>query len=496
MNLTLRLGIFTVIAIFGAVYLGIGITSDQESTVGTVLGIGALIVCLALGRKVWLVLPFFMSIHLTLAIPGRPATIELAEIIVIAFIGIQMFAGRIPWKLKITELEVWAFFLLMCIVQVYIRNPVGMNILGSGNVGGRPYFMFALAFVTMVIIGFIRVPPSELKTALKVSIFGGLIHMAMNVVGYMVPSVGRFYGAGQIESTYSNEVADASRAGRLDFLSGFGSNLALWVSSFINPVKACFKVLWLPLVIFAFLSAGASGYRNVIVSTGLTFLVGIFYRGGMRWLFLSLGVAVLVLCGLAAVNTVKPLPPNVQRSLSWLPGTWSKDIKLDAQRSSDWRFEMWEEVLLTDDWISNKFLGDGLGFTAKELEYQQQISLNPGGMGLSGFDLHRETILVNGDYHSGPVSAIRTSGYLGLLILFFAQLRLVVHAHRQIMRAKNTEWWPVTLIFGIPIIWAPIFFLFVFGGFQQDVVLLLMGMAFVRLLENNLPLPPHPKQRS
>ena len=153
---------------------------------------------------------------------------------------------------------------------------------------------------------------------------------------------------------------------------------------------------------------------------------------------------------------------------------------------------------MTDQWIKNKVLGDGLGFTTHELAIQQKIGAMKygGGMCMSGFDAHRETILSNGDYHSGPVSAIRTIGYVGLLIMVLAQFRLVVHAHRQIMRCKGTEWFPVALFFCIPIVWAPVFFWFIFGGFVKDAPAILMAAGMLRLLENNIPLPAYiPRRR-
>jgi hypothetical protein len=191
---------------------------------------------------------------------------------------------------------------------------------------------------------------------------------------------------------------------------------------------------------------------------------------------------------LAVFNLAMPLPPNVQRSLGFLPGTWAEEHVMYGKSSTEWRVEIWKEVLLTDRWIQNKWLGDGLGFTAVEL--RTQINLKEAkGMGISGFDSHRETILANGDYHSGPVQTIRVIGYIGLFFLLLAQLRLAVHAHRQIIRCRNTEWFPLALLVGIPLIYTPFYFIFLFGSFEIGASGFLMGAAFVRVLENNLPLP-------
>jgi hypothetical protein len=114
-------------------------------------------------------------------------------------------------------------------------------------------------------------------------------------------------------------------------------------------------------------------------------------------------------------------------------------------------------------------------------------------VGAGKLTLQQEFMMASGNYHSGPVVTVRTIGYVGLFILVLAQIRLAVHAHRQIQRAKNTEWFPLTLFIGIPLIWAPIFFVFIIGDFGSTVAAFLIGAAMVRLLENNLPLPEFKK---
>ena len=81
-----------------------------------------------------------------------------------------------------------------------------------------------------------------------------------------------------------------------------------------------------------------------------------------------MGMCVIPL--LAAINLLAPLPPNVQRALTFLPGTWEQRYKDDAEGSTEWRVEVWKVALFTERWIKNKWLGDGLGFSAAELATQ------------------------------------------------------------------------------------------------------------------------------
>jgi hypothetical protein len=76
-----------------------------------------------------------------------------------------------------------------------------------------------------------------------------------------------------------------------------------------------------------------------------------------------------------------------------------------------------------------------------------------------------------------------------------AMIRMAVHAHRQIIRCRGTEWYPLALFIGVPVIVLPPFFVFVFGEFGKDVSVLFLSYGMISLLEKNLPLPPYVVRR-
>lgn len=488
----IKILLILVVAVFAALYLGMSAATAQLEAVAWVVGGLTLSVCLFMGRNIWLLIPFLGSMQLTLMIPGRPSTMLIAQALVIGFSILMLLARKLPYRIRITELEWWIFLLAICVAQVYIRNPVGVNLFGGSQIGGRPYVLFIMTLVVALILSGITVQPSQLKNALKLSIFGGLINFALGFLGWLWSPLGYMFGVAGPRSDANGaqlEAVDPTRAGRIDFIVHVPIMFARWVSSFMNPIRACFTLRWAPLVFLSFGFAAISGYRNVVASVGLTYLVGLAYRGGIVSLLGSGLLGAMALASLAIINVAMPLPANLQRALAFLPGTWGERYVLDTKDSSNWRFEMWEEVLTTNRWIENKLLGDGLGFSAKELQLQSQmLGKNRGSsVGVSGFDQAREYVLISGDYHSGPVSAIRAIGYIGLAVMLCAQIRLVVHAHRLVRGYQNSEWFPLVLFFCIPIIWFPIFFVFIFGGFQADGVAILLNAGMLRLLQNNLP---------
>lgn len=494
----IKAALIFILALFGAVWLGISIVTDQTETILKVVVAMVFIGCLLMGRRVWLLIPFMGTLDLGLRIPGQPSTLMLGQLLVLGFCTALFLIRRLPYRIRLTELEFWVLILSVFVAQAYIRNPVGLNLFGGASVGGKPYFLYAISVSTMIIFSAILVTEKDLKLFFKATVLGGLMNAAVSITGRFIPAVGFYFGGDYVRSDEVNyedfgKAVDTGATNRINFLGPMTKNISLWLSCFISPLRACFHPLWVFVLLFCVGAAAYSGYRNVVVAVGLTLLVGIAYRGGFFSVFLSVLGGVCFVALLAVVNLILPLPPNVQRSLTFLPGTWEERYSGDAKSSSDWRFEIWREVLTSDRYIQNKWIGDGLGFSSEAL--RQNMSDTQNRAGRSGFDEHREGILISGDYHSGPVQTIRVIGYIGLLFMLLAMWRLAVHAHRQILRCRGTEWYPLSLLIGIPLIVHPIFFTFVFGDFRGGSTTFLIGVGMIRFLQNNLPLPEYVVRR-
>jgi len=485
-----------VIAAFGALYLGIAAATAQVETLGWIAGGITITVCVALGRRIWLIIPFASSLGLVLPLPGNFSMEMIAQIITLGFASLLFLMRRLPMRVKLGELEAWCILFVLCVVQVYLRNPVGLNLFGGETVGGKPYILFLITTATAYLLSVILVQPNDLRWWVRLSLISSFINFGLGLVGKLVPRIGYYLGA-SFSSDVENagpEVA-AGDATRVSFVRGISLSLSLWISSRISPLKAVFHPLWLPLVLFSLAAAAYSGYRSQLIMICLYFFAGIFYRSGFVGAVASLLLGACGITMLAFVNLIAPLPPNIQRSLTFLPGTWDERYRRDADGSTDWRVEMWKDALFTEKWIKNKWLGDGLGFTKSELDTMNKInSRTVGGIARSGLTDGQETMMINGGYHSGPVQTIRVVGYLGLTVLLIGFFRVAVHAHRQIVRTRGTEWFPVALFIGLPFIVGPIFWIGIIGTFEGGGRMLLMGMAMISMLEKNLPLPAYTRR--
>lgn len=487
----------TVIVGVAALWIGLNAATAQLETIMWVSGVSTLITCALLGKKIWMIIPFAMALNVTLTIPGRPSTMLLAQGLFCGFSVLLIMLRRLPIKVRFNELDFWVLLITLFVFQAYLRNPVGLNIFGGDSVGARPYAIFVATLTTYFFLSHIQIPTADLKWLLRIHIIGGLLNFAVLSIGYFVPRVGIFVGSSSASSISSTNfqtgtygVAVATRVG---FLRDISNNIAIWVSAFKSPIKACFHPIWAPLILISFALAALSGFRNEIAAIGFTYFVAIAYRGGFPSIMIATTIMLVGIVGLAIINIASPLPANVQRSLSFLPGSWDTAIVKDAQDSTDWRVEMWIEALSTDHWIKNKALGDGLGMTREQLNYIQSFgsgfTLAQGASKYSKLSLQQEFMMATNDYHSGPVSTIRTIGYSGLAVFLTAMIRLAMHAHRVITRARNTTWFPLSLLVGIPIIWNPVFFTFLYADFGTSISSFLMGVAFVSILKNNLPSP-------
>ena len=376
-----------------------------------------------------------------------------------------------------------------CIVQVYLRHPVGLNLLGADVVGARPYFMASAAFLSSILLGNIVVRPGEIRQAFWLSMIGSLFGMILYELRVKL-------GGGPAAFQQGTQIDDEQGSSRIGILAGLSGVVAKISVSFISPTRALLHPIWAPVILFALAAAAMSGYRNSVANVGLILLVGLAYRSGGIAVIVSLVASALALGLLAFVNVVSPLPGNIQRALSPFPGTWEERHVDSAEESTEWRVDMWKEALFTDYWIQNKILGDGLGFTRRELLMMEE--LEAGGRSLdnrgSGLTSQQESMMISGGYHSGPVMTVRTIGYVGLGILILGMIRMAVHAHRQIIRCRGSEWFPLSLYFGIPTIVLPPFFVFVFGDFGNGVASLFLSYGMISLLEKNLTLPPYSKK--
>jgi len=491
--MNIRALFITVIGFIIALLSGICLATENYEFFVWLPVVGLIMVSLTLQDKFWLIIPATTFVGGQLAfIPGQLNVHQLSILLAFVFFWVLVMFRKIQWRIKFGLPEFLACLFLIIVVQSYLRNPTGLNVLGSTNIGGKVYVHIIIGILAFVVLAWMKIPIRHLQLARKLALIFGWLEF-FTLLGARISNgffnIGRhIYTSASWYSVDPRAYIDSRDATREAFAVKGADIAARQSASLGNPLQAFgVKILqysnirWqFILTILALLFALLSGYRNVIANIGMLLAIGSIYYGGKAAFFKGLAFALACYIALLSCNAVFELPANVQRTLSFLPGNWQERYVNDTNNSSEWRFEIWKEVLLTDRWIENKFLGDGPGFNAA------QASASSRGK-LAGFDTHRSTILINGDYHSGPVSFIRNVGYVGLILYLFIIICIAFRAHKIIIKVRRCNYSQLYLFWLLPFIVSPIFFAFIFGDFKDDAPLLFINLGFLALLERNLP---------
>ncbi len=94
--------------------------------------------------------------------------------------------------------------------------------------------------------------------------------------------------------------------------------------------------------------------------------------------------------------------------------------------------------------------------------------------------------MITGGVHSGPVSTIRSLGYVGLLVLLVFTSAIAVRAYKIIRRAMGTPFQRLAFFLCLPSVVEPVFFVFVFGAPEESIPGGLFAMGILQMLKNSL----------
>lgn len=492
---TQKLGLFLVmgLGILFALFAGNYVAEEDYTPIALVLGgLVAITLVFAVGTNAYLLIPMCWplvgSIHLLpLPFNVRQLAMIFASLI---FISGVIFKSGGDKKAPFDALDLWVWINVVYLVTVFFRNPVGINVLGGDRVGGRPYVDVILGVFVYLILRRETISP-KIAGLIPVVWLGGEVFNAVGgLVGLYLPSLGSKIGmlySGFLPEFGKEEMAVEVGETRLGSLQSFGSTLILFIVCSVNPthlirpgnfIKLGGYLLGLMLIML-------SGFRNALINvflmTAFASMLRDRFMGVVKVLtIVLLGALVGILFSYSSIN----LPWTFQRTLSFLPGNWDPTAVEAAKDSSEWRYEMWSIALSTDKYIHNKLLGDGFGISRPD--YERMMDAMQGGVGFIGESVTQERFMVSGQFHSGPVSSIRFVGYVGLVFFLILLFFIAQHAYRMIVDSRGTPYQFTALFIGIPILIYPIFFLFVFGAYEMDVINALFYAGMAKMLLSSI----------
>lgn len=480
-----------------AAVIGSAVGSSDLKFIFAVLGLIPLVVVLVkLKTNIWVLIPLGWYVGGRLPFLPIPFTVRDMCILLPVFAFTLFFALRtVPWKRKTGMLDYLIFINLAYLATVYFRNPVGAWAFQSQMVGGRPYFETLLAFCAFVILSRAHLTPFIARIFPWFYLVPTMILAGLEMLARLAPTLAQpvtyVYSGVAGQGPFAGVTREDAQLGQTRFTAmkeiGVIGTLALCARHSPAKLISPLHPLLLSLLVGCFAAIFLSGYRSAFLYAMASLFLSAVIRRHFRDLWIGMGVMGLAIVLLISVQgTFVELPKTVQRTLSWLPGDWSEEAKVDAQGSSEWRYEMVAWAWSDNRIIKDKVWGQGFGISIEDMNIiaSALLSGQQTGMFIGGSD--RENFMLTGSFHNGPVSAVRYVGIVGfalyLPLLFYVSLT----AWRLCRRASGTPLFPFALFIAIPMIYEPLNYLFIFGGFDGSLPQTLYWAGLLNMANNFL----------
>ena len=352
-----------------------------------------------------LICPYFL--------PGRPMLWMLLAVISFFFAVLDRSVGRSLEFFRAKWVSISLLFLgAVVLVTAWGHGGIGFRMLGSTTFGGKKYF--SLFAGMMLYFGMSVYPVKRERIGLYYGLFflSALTAMATYIAAhggpafYFLVEIFPIEGAVQ-EALSAGPVFTGFQVARLNDLSWVANGLFCYMLARYG-VRGVLDLAkpWRALAFGAILAVGAwSGYRSIIIIFALSFLLMFWMEGLHRTRYLLvLLLGSLLVAGIALPN-LRSLPPAIQRSLAFLPVNIDPEVQMHADGSSEWRLEMWREVL--PQVPKHLLYGTGYGLNSDEyFMVSQDVMAGQAGS--------YETAATAGDYHNGPLSVIMPFGLFGV----------------------------------------------------------------------------------
>jgi hypothetical protein len=468
---------------FLSLYVGVAAGNGSRTPIMIIGGIIAIVVALVMQARIWLLIPLMWPLAGQLY--GLPGNFPVHDLVV-AYVFVVFLALKalkvVRTKPKFDWLDYLLWLNLFILALAFVRNPIGTNSMGLERIGGKAYFEILFSVLAYWVIHHYTISKKLAQRFLLLLVIGSIFNLCLSIAAHFVPfvanTVGRFYSGAYVKSD-----TDATATGDIDidrttYLMEAGTVFNAFCSVFppfslINPVHL-FRFIGSALCILAVLK---SGFRSMLLGSALFFSMALFFRQGKAAIVRLGCFAVFIVFLLSTMQgNVINLPFNIQRTLCFLPGKWDHDVVIDAQGSTNWRYEIWSNVWTSGHkYIDNWWFGDGFGMTKRQL-----------AEALANTKQGQENLTVAGAYHSLPLTTIHIVGYVGLFFLCILMIGTAFYSWKLIRKAKGTPYYPMALFVGIPFIISPLPSLILTGFYDVQMIATAISIGYLRLIQKSL----------
>jgi hypothetical protein len=409
-----------------------------------------------------------------LFLPGRPCLWMLMAFVSLFFAVLSRSVNSNRRFIQVPSMtKPLVFFAVIVLATAMVTGGIGVRSLGSERYGGKGYFYLIAAIGGYFAFSSQRIPSNKIGLYVSMFFLAGLTSLigdfALLAGGPFKFLLFVFAPDDDVEKMrYSNATLGMVRLGALPVAA---AAIYAWVLA-KNGFKGSFVLgrPWrLGLLCIAFMACLASGYRSSLILFTLTLMFLFFLEGLHRTRLLPAMVGLVILIGAIVLPQAERLPLMAQRALSFLPAVPVNPVaKQSAEASTEWRVEMWKQVLPQ---VPKYFIkGKGYALDPNDL-FMAQLSA------FRGYGIQASGAVVAGDYHNGPLSVLIPFGVFGLIGFVWvvvAGVKLLYFYSRfgePELRRVNTFLLAAFLA-------KVVFFTFVFGSLNSDLCMLLGMLGF------------------
>jgi hypothetical protein len=437
----------------------------------------AVLVVTGLRQRAWILIPLCWTFVSKTAIFRIPLSMRDYSMMLACgtYLIYRVVSGQTKPR-KWDWLDVLLAFNLMYLGFLFLRRPVGFLSMGSQMVGGRYVFDIFLAAVSYAVIWRMAESAKTVQRLPLIMLVGSALAASLFVLTYFLPGLPArlpfLYVAFNVDAYLGTLQTGVELVRRYWQFGPLGLMIGLTVCAYtppsllFNPLKPRFYVMAVCGVCIL-----ASGFRSMLISMAAYVVLSAWlHRGKWQALVLAGVIAAGVLLLALGQGRLYELPLPAQRAMTFLPGRWDPIAVLDARGSSEGRFDWWR-LTLQERLIKNWWMGDGLGMSFEDLA-SRELAGTVEGMNAMG------------QHHSGPLSAIRFTGIVGLGLLYCLMIGAAVFAWRSLKLCRGTPFEPIAFLQASVLVWMPINYTFIFGGYDSDMPNLIFQMALLRLVRH------------
>jgi hypothetical protein len=446
-----------------AVLIGYFLAEPLESGSIAIVVLVLSVLCLPLLMRWYhpLLVVSWNAIIVAVGVPGRPGIWMIMAMLGLLIAALNRSVNPQKRFISVPSLTKPMIFLVGVVgITAYLTGGIGLNVLGASRLGGKGYFYIATAIAGYFALTSQRIPPERVGLYIALFFLPGLTALTAHIASVLgaksevLIAIFPAMPAG-MQTTSATVFTSETRYGDFSLAAPavYGYVLARHGIRGILDLHAPWRLL---LFLLAVVGCVFCGYRGSLVMLMLGF-VAVFYLEGLhRTRVLAALTGVMLLVGALLLTQAQRLPQVVQRTLSFLPVKIDSVVRQSAESSTEWRVEMWKQVL--PDVPKYLLKGKGYNLTADDIYWANQSATMGAGEGGAA---------VAGDYHNGPLSTVIPFGIWGVIGFVWLMVAGLRYLH-QMYRYGAPELRHVNRVLLALFAAKAFFFVFVFGSFCYD----------------------------